>query len=51
MQVMAYSCFAEAVKNKIGIEEFKKSFPRSLDLRSRVEKAHDFSHGMNQSLN
>lgn len=37
MQVIAYNCFAEAIKNKIGIEEFEKSFPRSLDLLAQRE--------------
>ncbi len=37
MQVIAYNCFAEASESKIGIEEFKKSFPRSLDLLAQRE--------------
>lgn len=32
MQVIAYNCFYDAVNGEVGIEEFKKSFPRSLYL-------------------
>jgi AAA+ ATPase superfamily predicted ATPase len=37
MQVVSYNCFAEATDNKIGIEEFQKSFPHSLDLLAQRE--------------
>lgn len=37
MQVIAYNCFADAVESKVGIAEFKKSFPRSLDLLAQRE--------------
>jgi len=37
MQLIAYNCFAEATNNEIGVEEFKKSFPRSLDMLSQRE--------------
>jgi AAA+ ATPase superfamily predicted ATPase len=37
MQVIAYNCFEEAANNKIKIEEFEKSFQRSLDLLAQRE--------------
>lgn len=37
MQVIAYNCFDNAVDGKVGIEEFKKSFPRSLNLLAQRE--------------
>jgi len=37
MQVIAYNCFASAVNGKVKIEEFKRSFPRSLNLLAQRE--------------
>lgn len=37
MQVMAHNCFADTSNGKVGIEEFKKSFPRSLNLLAQRE--------------
>lgn len=37
MQVIAYNCFSMALDGKIGIDEFKKSFPRSLNLLAQRE--------------
>ena len=37
MQVLAYNCFADAVEGEVGINEFKKSFPRSMNLLAQRE--------------
>lgn len=37
MQVIAYNCFSDASNGKVGIEEFKKSFPMSLNLLAQRE--------------
>jgi AAA+ ATPase superfamily predicted ATPase len=37
MQVMAYNCFASAADGKVGTEEFKRSFQRSLNLLAQRE--------------
>lgn len=37
MQVIAHNCFDESVNGKVGIKEFKKSFPLSLNLLGQRE--------------
>ncbi len=37
MQVIAYNCFSDAINGKVRIEEFKKSFSRSLNLLAQRE--------------
>jgi len=37
MQVLAHNCFAESTENSIGVDEFYRSFPRSLNLLAQRE--------------
>lgn len=37
MQVIAYKCFDEAVESKVGVKEFEKAFPQSLNILAQRE--------------
>lgn len=37
MQVIAYKCFDEAVGSKVGVKEFEKAFPQSLNILAQRE--------------
>lgn len=37
MQVIAHKCFDEAVQGKVGVKEFEKSFPQSLNILAQRE--------------
>jgi AAA+ ATPase superfamily predicted ATPase len=51
MQVLAYNCFAEAVDGKVGVNELKKSFPRSLDLLAQREFRGMYEKSSNEERN
>ena len=51
MQVIAYNSFAEATNGEVGIKEFKKSFPRSLDLLAQREFRGMYEKSTNEERN